>query len=42
VLGHMFWGMGERVLSWWIRDRDRIPRDEVVRTFAGFIAKGFS
>ncbi|MCP4638841.1 MAG: TetR/AcrR family transcriptional regulator [bacterium] len=42
VLARALWGIGERILSWWLRDRDRIPREVVVRTFARFVAKGMA
>ena len=40
VLARALWGMGEKVLAWWLRDG--VPRDVVVRTFARFVAKGLS
>lgn len=42
VLARAIWGTGERVLSWWIHERDRVPREVVVRTFARFVAKGLT
>ena len=42
VLARAFWGMGERVLAWWLRERGRVPREVVVRTFARFAAKGLA
>ena len=40
VLGRAFWGMGERVLSWWLRERDRVPREVVIHTLTRFGGKG--
>ncbi len=42
VLARAIWGIGERLLSWWIHERDHVPREVVMRTFSRFVAKGLA
>ncbi|MBN2309408.1 MAG: TetR/AcrR family transcriptional regulator [Candidatus Hydrogenedentes bacterium] len=40
VAAHAVWGMGERVMSWWISHRDEVSRETVIRTMKRLVTQG--
>jgi AcrR family transcriptional regulator len=42
VMARAYWGFVEKVLSWWLREKDTVPREVVVDTLSRFVAKGLA
>ncbi|MCP4642382.1 MAG: TetR/AcrR family transcriptional regulator [bacterium] len=42
VLAQALYGMGEKLLKWWLANRGRVDRNTVVDTLARFVAKGLA